>query len=445
MNPSHSLFKKAFVILALGLVCFFATARLWESKKVIEWDITLYYSYLPATFIYDDLAFNHRDTIWDEALFFMNTDSDGNQYVKMTSGLAYLYAPFFFGAHAFALSNDSFPADGFSTPYKFALLLSDLVFALLGLWFLGKLLLRWFNQKAVIIALAILFTGTNLAYYTFVSPMSHVYNFALISMILYWFYKYLDHQKLKHVLLLGAACGLLVLIRPTNIMALLFPLVILVFKRDQVDFSKFFIHVAIAITIAFLVCVPQLLYWHYTTGSWIVYSYNGETFFFNDPEIWKGLFSYRKGWLVYSPVLVFSFIGFIFLFRQNYQMALAAIFTLLVALWVTFSWWCWWYGGGFGARALIDFLPFMAIAMAALIQQVLKLKWWKQIPLFAIMGYFCFTSLFMSVQYNNGIIHFDGMTKELFWRQYLINHYLPDYDKFVDSPDYQAALKNEDE
>lgn len=431
--------------MALGLICFFATARLWESKKVIEWDITLYYSYLPATFIYDDLAFHSRDSIWDEALFFMNTDEDGNQYVKMTSGLAYLYSPFFFVAHAFALVNDSFAANGFSTPYKFALLLSDLVFALFGLWFLGKLLLRWFSQRAVISTLIVIFTGTNLAYYSFVSPMSHVYNFALVSMILFWFYKYLDHQKLKYVLLLGLACGLLVLIRPTNIIALIFPLVMLVFNRSAVEFPKFLKHLALAVLVAFLVCLPQLLYWHYSTGSWLVYSYNGETFFFTDPEILKGLFSYRKGWLVYSPVLAFSFIGFFFLFRYNFKIAVASAITMTIAIWVTFSWWCWWYGGGFGARALIDFLPFMALALAALIQQLVQLKWWKQTPVFAVMAYFCFTSVFMSVQYNSGIIHYDGMTKELFWRQYLINHYLPDYDKYVDPPNYEAALKNEDE
>ncbi len=443
MKLMASFFGKAYLILAVALITVFFGSQLWKSEKIIEWDITLYYSYLPATFIYHDLEFNDRDPIWDEKLFFMNTDEEGHRYVKMTSGLAYLYAPFFFGAHAFALAAD-YPANGFSLPYQFALMLSALLFGLLGLWYLGKLLMRWFSEKVAFLTLLVIFAGTNLAYYTFASPMSHVYNFALVSMFLYWFFQYIDRQRLKHMLLMGLVGGLLVLIRPTNIIALLFPLITLIGSSKRINLPKLGRHLLPALGLAVLVWLPQLWYWHHMTGHWLVYSYNGETFFFNDPEIWKGLFSYRKGWFVYSPVLVFSVGGFVVLFKNHVRIAWAALITMVICLYITFSWWCWWYGGGFGARSLIEFLPFMAMAMAGFIGWLIQKKWWIQVPAFLVMGYFCFTSVFMSNQYVKGIIHFDAMSKELFWKQYLVGHYIRDYAQYLDPPDYAAAARNEE-
>lgn len=443
MNQGSSFFNRAFLLFAIVLIGFFSVAKLWKSPKVVEWDVTLYYSYLPATFIYNDLKFENRAPIWDEKLFFLNTDDAGNKYVKMTSGLAYLYAPFFFSAHAFALISDTYEADGFSEPYVFALLLSDLVFALLGLWFLGKLLLRWFSPIISFATLLMIFFGTNMAFYSYVSPMSHVYSFALVSMILFWSFKYFDNQQTKWALLLGLTIGLLVLIRPTNILVLLFPLTYFLLNHHSLNWKKLFTHLTILAALAFIICIPQLLYWKYMTGHYLVYSYNGETFFLTDPKIWKGLFSYRKGWFVYSPILVFGVLGIIPWFKLNSKLALSIIACLVPVIWITFSWWCWWYGGSFGARALIEYLPLMAILFAAFLQWSIKLKWWYKTPLYLCMGYLCYTSIFMSYQYHLGIIHFDAMSKELFWKQYLKPYYIQDYGLYLDPPDYQAAQKNE--
>jgi hypothetical protein len=35
-------------------------------------------------------------------------------------------------------------------------------------------------------------------------------------------------------------------------------------------------------------------------------------FYFLDPEIISGLFSYRKGWLIYTPVMAFGLVGMFF-------------------------------------------------------------------------------------------------------------------------------------
>ncbi len=445
MKLFKSFISRSLLVFTITMVAMFCTLQIWEKKNVIDWDVTQYYSYLPATFMYHDYTFADPDSLWQEAHFKYTVAEGDTLPVKMTAGLAYLYSPFFLSAHGYAL-NSSYPADGFSTPYKIGILFSALVFAILGFYFLSKFIAHFFSERIAVLTSLVVFLGTNLTYYTFVEPMSHVYSFALISIFLFSCVRYFSSQSLFYTLVIGLSLGVLVLIRPVNFLVVLFPIVLLLSGYFKFRLQKTTaLHFLIIIGLCVLVTIPQLLYWRQVTGNWLYYSYGEEGFFFLDPEIWKGLFSYRKGLFIYSPVLILSVFGFFQLFRSHKKLAVASAILLVAAIWVIFSWWCWWYGGGFGARALIDYLPFMAIPLAAFLHWVSKKNILIKGFTFAIVAYCCFTSLFMSMQYFHGIIHHDGMSKELFWKQYLVNHYIADYAEYLDPPNYEAALKNEDE
>ncbi len=446
MKSSSKASYRVFWLLVAIVIALSSHFRFWNDDKVISWDISLYYSYLPLTFIYQDLKLENDESVaaWEGLhQFYMNEDEEGNRFVKMTCGLAYLYSPFFFLAHTYATFSDSFPADGFSLPYRIGLLASLSFFTLLGLWLLRKFLLRFFNDKAVAITLAVTYLGTNLLYYSLKEPMSHAYNFFLVCLILYIFFRYMDKASLLKALLIGAVSGLLVLIRPTDILILLFPFIMLITQRGS-SFKSHIPAIFTAVLGGTLILLPQLFYWHYMTGNWVIYSYNDERFFFSDPEILKGLFSYRKGWVIYSPALTFAGLGFVFLWFKDRLLTLAAGFTFFTALWVTFSWWCWWYGGGFGARPMIDFLPLLGFAFAAVFERLNKAPGLIRAPVYAVLFVLCFFSVFYTKQYKSSIIHYDSMSKELFWKQFMIDHYVDDYDQYLDPPDYDAARKNLD-
>ena len=371
---SQRFFNVSFFTFGAVVLIIFCTSKYWETKPVIDWDITQYYSYLPATFIYQDYAFSDPDTLWQQAhlKFTPIADGSGIQPVKMTYGVATLYAPFFLAAHTYSKNSSDFSPNGFSIPYKFALLLSSLTFALIGLWFFGRWLLNFFSPLVSLSTTVVLFAGTNLAYYTLVEPMSHVYGFALFSILLFFINKYLKGQKTWMAITFGFITGFLVLIRLTNLILLIFPALLLYINLKTLNRKAFLKHLLIVILIGVIVWVPQFVYWKHMTGKLLFYSYNEEGFFFSDPEIWKGLFSYRKGWFVYSPLLFLTIPGFILLFLKNKKLTLASGITLVTGLWVTFSWWCWWYGGGLGARAMIEYLPIMGLTIAMLFQTVLK-------------------------------------------------------------------------
>lgn len=436
--------EKIYQLLVIVCLAVFFSSQFWLKKPVIDWDITLYYHYLPAIFIYDDLKFEEPVAEWGKRHFYMKTDDEGNQFVKMTAGPAILYSPFFLTGHLWASISDKHPADGFSAPYRMALLAAALAYALLGLYFLKRFLSYYVKPGIAALTAVLIFVGTNMPHYSFVEPMSHVFSFALVSLVLWRFQVYRQQAHLREVLIIGLAGGLIILVRPTNIIALLFPLILLI-KDARLSAKQWWQHGSLAIALILVAVSPQLFYWKYMTGHWVVYSYTEEGFFFLDPKIWKGLFSYRKGWFVYSPLLFVSLPGFILLLKKFTWEGVATLFTLLIALWVTFSWWCWWYGGSFGARPLIEFLPFMALALAFSVEWLLGQKAYFKVPGFLIISFLCVWSVFMNKQYKSTIIHWDSMSKELFWKQFFIDHYVKDHDKYLDPPNYDAALKGEQE
>ena len=91
-------------LLIIMLWTFFNLKR-WDfsetRQKIIMWDVTSYYSYLPAAFIHHDvtLEFTRRGTdknYEENHQFWYQTAPNGSRVIKTTMGMAILYSPFFF-------------------------------------------------------------------------------------------------------------------------------------------------------------------------------------------------------------------------------------------------------------------------------------------------------------------------------------------------------------
>ena len=436
---------RVFLILAfIGIGLCFASINHWSHRRIIDWDISHYYSYLPASFIYKNYNFNDSTSQWNEAHFRLIPLEEGGKSAKMTGGVAIMASPFFIVAHAIATYSSSYEADGFSEPYKWSLVLAALFYTLLGLWFMGRWLEAFFMDKTVALVMACVFLGTNLLFYTVVEPMSHAYGFGLVNLMLFWFFRYRESSSKLLAISLGITLGFLFLIRPTNIIIALLPMCILLLEWKHYELSKLLRHLVLVLIAAFVVQVPQLLYWKSMTGHWLVYSYQGEGFFFNDPKIWDGLFSYRKGWFVYSPILFFTLPGFYYLYRANRHTFFSLLVTLFLGFWVVFSWWCWWYGGSFGARSLIEYLPLMSLPLGYTIQHLLSAKKLYRNIGIAALSVLTLWSLFLSHRYVYSMVHHDGMTKELYWAQPNLEKAKTHYYDYLDRPDYDKALEGID-
>jgi hypothetical protein len=164
----------------------------------------------------------------------------------------------------------------------------------------------------------------------------------------------------------------------------------------------------------FLMLVPQLLYFKLISGSYVFYSYTGESFYFASPHLFDSIFSYRNGWLVYSPLMILSLMGLFFLRKQKAHFTVFILPVVVLYIYILSSWWCWWYVG-FGNRAFINLYPILALSLAALIQFILSKKVLIKTSFKLIVMLGLILSVFQSYQFNIGVIHWGAMTKDAYW------------------------------
>jgi len=426
----------------------FIGQKRWKQQGVIKWDVQEYYMYLPATFIYHDISMSYLDTLKGPLRdhYWAAKSEKGRWTGRFSIGMAVAYAPFFLLSDRIANIAGA-PRDGFSQPYQFGIYVSGFFYSLIGFLCLGLSLRRFFGDLVSALTVLCVGLGTNLYYYsTTEGAMTHAVLFCLFSIFMYCTIRWHGSPKLKFLVPLALVFGLAVLIRPTTI------LVVLVFflygvggsqsLRQKIKFLRnqgwqFFIILALLAIMA----LPQMFYWQYQTGKLVYYSYTGENFFFTHPRIWKGLFSYRKGWLLYTPMMALAFIGFIFLRKYAKELFLPILIFALVNIYVVLSWWCWWYGGGFGLRAFIESYAFLAFPLAALWKWALQKGWITGTILGVLAIFFIRLNLFQSAQYREGMLHWDSMSKKMYWQTFLNRGYVKDADKILDPPDYDAAKK----
>lgn len=446
---------KHFSKLIIGLVivvCFWYGKNLdnWSKDQVINNDVVSYYAYLPAGLIFHDLNFDFIKNLPEgfKGKIWVETAPNGKPILRMTMGLAILWLPFFLVAHFYA-KIAGFEALGYSLPYSFAIFAATIFYLFIGLLYLRKTLLLYFSEIISGFTILLVVLGTNLIYYVISEPgMSHVYSFTLIIIFFYYTLKWINKPDLLLSIVLGSLAGLIVLIRPVNGIILIFPALTALnsladFKSRVISNWKYILYAGLA---AILVVLPQLVYWKAQTGHVFFNSYmDSGKFYFLSPNVIDGLFSFRKGWLIYTPVMFFSIAGLFLL--KNYSKGLARVIVIFLAIYVyvIFSWWCWWYGGSFGSRPMIDTYGILAIPLAAFLNYLMKKAIWKRALLGVSLVLLIALNQKQMSQYRTSLLHWDSMTWDAYKGIFMKTNWPEGYDKMIEIPDYEKALKGEEE
>jgi hypothetical protein len=435
-NKNH---KSLLALIFCSLFLFYSPflTKRWNnggSQAVICWDVYGYYLYLPSLF-YDELGkLNNYDYIHstyhpgsdtkDQAFIQPNT---GKYVMNYPCGQAIIELPAFSIGHLWAKAA-GYKADGFTLPYQLSLTFWCVFVACLGLGAMRRLLLRYFDDWIVAVVLIVLCLATNFYNFVSFSVLTHAYLFTLYAVILWLtdsFYRS-DRKRMMYVVAIGLLSGLATIVRPTEIICVLIPLLWGVSSRDSLkerigffwENKKFAFAYCAA---AFIAALPQLLYWKIYAGHWLFFSYHGDdkTFSFLHPHVLNVLFSYQKGWFTYTPVMILSILGFYQLYK-NYRSVFWCIasFTML-NIYLVSSWDCWWYGGSFSMRALIQSYALLMFPLAAFLADLLKRKYWKYL-IIAILLFCTWLNLLMIYQANGsfkyGIMEGEGTTRAYYWR-----------------------------
>ena len=214
-------FLRYYVILFFGGTLFLSLDFAYKHKDNVLWsDAEGYYMYLPAIFIYDGFVDIPVRTPYQFPKY-----GDTDKYLtKYTCGVAIMELPFFLASHALAsiLGEET---NGYSGIYIKGVLLAAAFYVWLGFFFLAKVLKRNYSEWIVVLTVLCLYLGTNLFYYTArEGGMSHGYSFGLFAVFIYLTPRFYQSTTLPWSRIIGMALlsGLIVLIRPTNIVILLY-------------------------------------------------------------------------------------------------------------------------------------------------------------------------------------------------------------------------------
>lgn len=419
----------------LFLFFFLCVSLFYNTKKSVrlDWDVFGYYLYLPAKFIYHDIKLEKKE-VWLDPLISKYKTTEGfyqaykgpkDTYVmKYTMGLSYIYAPFFFIANI-AAPILGYEQDGFSPPYQWMLLVGSLLFSLIGIWFLFKILTRYFSDSIVLITISFVVFGSNYFVMTaYQGLMPHNFVFTFYAIMLYYTIKWYENQKIKYAIIIGACLGISVLIRPTSAVVSIIPALWGVGNLEEFKIRwklllKNFSHLVTLGAAAFLVLLPQFIYWHSVTGEFLFYSYPDEKINLWTPHLQEVFFSYKKGWLLYTPLMIFAIIGFIQLYKKYRSLFFPIfIFSLLNAYLIS-CWDCWWYGGSFAQRPFVESYVFMAFPLGVIIKNITEKKYYFSIPSLLIGLFVIYFNLFQTKQAMNGVIDTTQTTKEYYWKVFM--------------------------
>jgi hypothetical protein len=392
--------------------------------------------YLPLAFKNHDITIQNLPAIeailktyhGSESFYQAVKCDNGNWVMRYPIGLSILFSPFYFLAD-FITKFTNYPSDGFSRPYQLSILYGCLFYTLVGLYFVKKTLTHLFNDKTAALTLICIVLGTN--YFFHVSmhgqgTMSHNLLFSLYAIIIYLTIIWHQSHQLKHIVLLGLFVGIAALCRPSEIICVLIPLCFGIinkqsFKEKIQLFITYKIQIILFVTVVICVGFIQFGYWKHASGHFIINPYEkgnpGEGLELFHPHILEVLFSFRKGWFIYTPLMLFTIMGFWHLYKNNKSLFIPVFIYFIINLYIVSSWSCWWYGACFGVRGLIPSYAALSIPLGYFVYYAIKsnLKY-----IYLIIITLCVAlNLFQSWQLSAGIIDDSNMSRAYYFSTFL--------------------------
>lgn len=404
MNYLHYKTKAKYFTLA-ALLLFLMVQFSWKTtedkfnSQIISGDGAGYYQYLVNYF--------YNETIDKQALNSNFMLPYGERVVnKCFVGAAVCMSPFYKLAewHSDVL-NEKF--DPYSPRTKKWINVGSLFYLFFAFFLISKWLsVLAFRENTIFWSIASFALGSNLFLYSVLSPsMTHVYSFFAIAAFSYFATQFFRKLSGRSFYLSTFFLGLILIIRPVNgLILILLPLLAgnwnnLLNAVKSLSFTKW----VVGFFTGFIPILIQCYLWKLQTGDWIVWSYGEEGFNWGSPQIAEVLFGFRKGWFVYTPLVLVSMFGLVAVYKKSKLQFYNIVVFLLVLIYIVASWWNWFYGSSFGQRPFVDFYALFILLLAFVLQAFSLQKLGKVLLKIIIVG-LVGLNLFQSYQYKENLI-----------------------------------------
>lgn len=319
-----------------------------------------YYIYLPAFFIYDFQA--EKLPVEIEAKTGKGfLAQQGKIKTKYSYGVALMQLPFFIGSHILAKISSHSP-DGFSLIYQKAIDVAAVVYSFCSLILLFNFLINYVKIRTAFLSILCIYLGTNILYYSVIDTgMSHIYSFFLFAAFLNLSRDIFEpKKKITSAILFGLVSGLIVAVRPMNIIFL--PCYFIVTNVQLRDFKLYLNRFIIAFIAGLFVLIPQFIYWKYAYGHYLVYSYETESFINKyNPKLLNLWFSTNNGLFMFNPMVILVVIGVIGIWKLRLKLSLLMAGYFLLLSYIFASWHDWTYGCSYGCRPYVEYYALFSL------------------------------------------------------------------------------------
>jgi hypothetical protein len=347
-----------------------------------------YYVYLRSLLFDGDLDFTNEYAYYSAAFPPQESTPIGRPANKYSVGTAVLWLPFYLLAHLLALAAAGLgltPApDGYGYLYQAAISIGSIVYGTAGFWLAYRAAARLFAWWAALAAVALLWLASNAIYYMVLEPsMSHMASLFAVALLLslWFFWLWLPAPAtpptLVQAALLGAAGGLVLLVRLQDGIFLLLPygMLLVCFGRallagQHAQARHWLLDGLLVAACTLLVFVPQLAAWQAIYGTWQEIPYTSDhdpAFYWLQPHLWGVTFSLFRGLFTWHPVYLLALVGLGALAQRDRWLALWLLLLLLLDLYIVAAWWAWWQGDAFGGRMLLNAMWVWVAGLAALL------------------------------------------------------------------------------
>jgi hypothetical protein len=338
-----------------------------------------YFAYLRSIVFDRDVEFSNDYRLLglgDKPHLFQPTPT-GYAQSAWTIGPAFVWAPFFAAAHPIAGRLAAGGADvstnGISYPYRQAVCIAGLVYALLGCWFMYRLALLFFDARLAAGAVAFTVAGSFMLWYIVKEPsMTHAPSMAGVAGLAWmWAATHGRRTRLEWALL-GLLAGFITMIRWQNALFAILPayealtLLIVAARRGERDRVRATL-LAGALFTACAVAgfLPQMLAWKAIYGSYLAVSPVGPQIRWWDPHLVDILWSSRNGLLSWSPMLYVGAVGLLIFAFARPWIGVPSLVVIAVMTYFNASIQDWWGSAGYGGRRFDGTIPLFVLGVAA--------------------------------------------------------------------------------
>jgi hypothetical protein len=199
--------------------------------------------------------------------------------------------------------------DGYSLPYQFAVGISGLLFALVGISRLWKTCRYYARPSRAALAVVLTVLGTTIAYYSAVEPsMAHGLGTAMLAtFVWYWLATY-GSPQIRRWLVVGGLLGAAALVRWQLATFAVLPageaLLLGVrghARRGGARMGRVLLRLAATLLGAVIGFSPQMICWHSVYGEWLVAPVPGVRHHWLSPSLWDVFLSQDRSLFYWTP------------------------------------------------------------------------------------------------------------------------------------------------